>query len=138
VRKFESSFEVYYHHMAGIEPPSPPKAPMPSPAGKEATPHRHEQLHSPPDPVEPVPVAIDAVAAAADTTADVDEPASMVTVLDIALVAMVLATAATEAVIVPFCEMAAAWKASKVLLALALIEKTIPFPQWEVGVFCLQ
>lgn len=40
-----------------------------------------------------------------------------------------------DAVPVPFCAMAICWNIAWVLLAVGLMEKVIPFPQWP---FCLQ
>ena len=88
---------------------------MPSIGGKAFVPHRHEQEHSPPLPTLPAPCTVDGLD---DPIAEPDDPAveleAMGEATEVAIVTVVAVIVAVDVapVVVPFCAMAIALKAS--------------------------
>jgi hypothetical protein len=114
----------------------PPKPSSPcTEEGKLATPQKHEQEHASPVPVNPEPIVIpppelELTALCDGATADIIEVADAAATVAIVVAAIGAFVATMPAVVpVPFCAMAICLNISWVLLAVGLIEKTMPFPQ---------
>jgi len=103
--------------------------------GKAATPHRHAHSQDPPELRVPVPV-VKPVAPEEAVTAEAGAAAAVATVVPAGAAATVAVPPVIgEATPVPFWAMAICLNMAWVLLAVGLMEKVIPLPQWPL---CLQ
>lgn len=155
-----SLFPTFTMAETSIEPPMPPIMPIPAPAGKALVPQRQLQEHSPPfmDPVPitmPLPLllletaevmaggggaaATEAGGGGGGATAAAEAGGGGGAATDAGGGGGAAADAggggggaAAAAAPVPFCCMAMDWKAAKDLVAVGLMAKTMPSPQWAV------